>query len=67
MEKKVFKFNPNEELKNDIKFLYALVPNWVKVVPEKLDPTFYGTGSYDEDLKIKCRVDEIVKKYLTKP
>lgn len=46
---------------DDIGFLLALVPPWaVKVLPG-LSPPFYGTGTYEGDLKIKERVDKIRK------
>jgi len=47
----------------DIKFLMSFVPEWAKEVPRGLDPTFYGTLSYDGDMKVKKRVDELSKKY----
>lgn len=45
--------------RDDLKLLMSLLPDWTKIVPPSLDPTFYGTGTYDEDLKIKNRVDKI--------
>jgi len=41
------------------KYLMSFVPDWVKIVPKGLDPTFYGTLSYKGDLDVKRRVDEI--------
>ena len=32
--------------------LKSLIPDWAKIVPKGLDPTFYGTGSYEGDKKI---------------
>jgi len=51
------------QVKNDdIKLLLSLIPSWAKEVPEGLDPTMYGTGTYDGDLEIKQKVDEIKRK-----
>ena len=47
----------------DIKFLLSFVPDWAKIVTKGLDPTFYGTLTCEGDLKVKRRVDEIVRKY----
>ena len=47
------------ELLKACKFLMSFVPDWAKVVPTNLDPTFYGTLSATGDLKIKGRVDAI--------
>ena len=52
-----------EEVRKDINFLLSLVPDWTKEVPPKLDATFYGTGTYEGDLKVKKRVDKIREKY----
>ena len=41
-------------------FIFSLLPDWVKSVPKGLDPTMYGTGSYEGDLKIKERVVELL-------
>jgi hypothetical protein len=43
----------------DIQFLLSLAPEWTDTVEEGLDPTFYGTGSYKNDLIIKERIDRI--------
>ena len=45
--------------KNNLDFLLSLVPPWAKEVPKGLDPTMYGTGTYEGDLEVKKRVDEI--------
>lgn len=37
----------------------SLLLDWAKDVPEGLCPTQYGTSSYEGDLKVKARVDEI--------
>lgn len=44
---------------SDIGFLLSFVPDWALIVPEGLDPTFYGTLSYEGDLVVKERVDKI--------
>lgn len=50
--------------KDDVGFLLSLVPSWAKNTEPGLDPTFYGTGSHDGDLKIVKRVREIEKRYV---
>jgi len=47
---------------DDIALLLSLMSSWAREVPEGLDSTMYGTGSYDGDLRIKQRVDEIKRK-----
>jgi hypothetical protein len=37
-----------------------LLPAWLKDTPPGLCPTFYGTGSYKGDLKIRKRVSDIL-------
>lgn len=49
--------------KRDIEFLLSLVPNWAKFVPKGLYPMLYGTGSYEGDLEVKNRINEIYKKW----
>jgi len=39
-------------------YLLSFVPDWAKDVPKGLDPTMYGTGSYEKDLVVQ----EAVKK-----
>ena len=47
--------------KKDLEFLISLIPNWAKDdVPRGFFPSFYGTGSYDGDVKIKERYDSII-------
>ena len=50
-------------MQNDLlkacKYLMSFVPDWARIVPKGLDPTFYGTLSYAGDLEVKRRVDEI--------
>jgi hypothetical protein len=48
----------HDAAKRDIAFLLGLVL-WDEEVPEGLDPTMYGTGSYQGDVEIKQRVDKI--------
>ena len=43
----------------DIELLLGLVPDWANTVPKGLDATFYGTLTYEGDLKIKRRVNLI--------
>ena len=44
-------------LAEHIRFLFSLVPDWARAVPEGLDPTFYGTLSAEGDRAVKARVD----------
>jgi len=44
----------------DLIFLLSLLPDWVKEVPKGLDATFYGTGSYEGDLKVKQRIEKLL-------
>jgi len=46
----------------DIYFLLKFVPEWAKNVPKGLGETFYGTLSYEGDLKVKERLDQIISK-----
>lgn len=32
--------------------LKSLIPEWAKTPRKRLDPTFYGTGSYEGDIKV---------------
>jgi len=45
--------------KEDVEFLLSFVPTWALEVEEGLFPTFYGTLSYEGDLKVKKRIDLI--------
>lgn len=47
---------------DDTHFLLSLLPDWAKIVPSNLDPTFYGTGSYEGDMEVKDRIDRIKKR-----
>jgi len=49
----------DESMLSDIKFLLSFVPDWAKEVHEGVDATFYGTLSYEGDMDVKKRVDEI--------
>jgi hypothetical protein len=48
-----------EKAISDFRFLLSLMPEWTKIVPRNLDPTFYTTLTYEGDLAIKERVDKI--------
>jgi len=41
------------------KYLMSFVPDWAKLVPKGLDSTFYGTLTYQGDLRVKRRVNSI--------
>jgi len=47
---------------DDMKFLFSLLPDWAKIVPSNLDPTFYGTGTYEGDMEVKDRIETIKKR-----
>lgn len=49
----------SNDLLEACKYLMSFVPEWAENVPEGLDPIFYGTLSYNGDLEVKKRVDEI--------
>jgi len=49
----------HNEKTEDIKFLLSLLPEWAREVKKGLDPTMYGTGSYDGDLEIVQRLAEL--------
>ena len=53
-----------DQLRKDIVFLLNLVPDWAKVVPKGLDATFYGTGTYEGDLEVNKRLNQIMIKHL---
>jgi hypothetical protein len=54
----------NEDLiKEDIQFLLSLCSGFTKPEPG-LDPTFYLTLVYEEDLKIHNRLQKIRERYL---
>ena len=40
--------------------LLSLVPMWARVTVRGLDPTLYGTGSYEKDLKIVEEIENII-------
>jgi hypothetical protein len=50
-----------EREKEDLDFIYSLLPKWTKEVPEGYGEMFYGTLSYKGDLKVKERVDKILR------
>ena len=47
---------------DDMQFLLSLLPDWTKEVPKGLDPTFYGTLSYEGDKLVKIRIENIMKR-----
>ncbi len=47
-----------------IAYLLTLLPGWDKEIPKDLDPTFYMTTTYEGDVEVKEKVDELKKKYL---
>ena len=47
--------------KEDFEFLFSLMPDWVKDPNDGHDPTMYGTGTYDGDVKVHNRFAEIKK------
>ena len=51
----------NRELRNAGEYLLKFVPPWAREVPRGLFITFYGTLSYDGDLAVKEKVDNIIK------
>jgi hypothetical protein len=48
-----------EDIIKDIQLLLAVIPDWVNNVKEGLDPTFYGTGTYERDSVLKQRIEGI--------
>ena len=48
-----------ERVKADARFLLQFVPNWAENMLKGLDPTFYGTLTYEGDMEIKTRIDSI--------
>lgn len=41
----------------DAEYIWELLPIWIKTMEKGLCPTMYGTGSYENDLKVheKCK------------
>lgn len=48
--------------KKDYMLLKSFIPDWAKIVPKGLDPTFYGTGSYEGDKKVMNRLKALHEK-----
>jgi len=48
-----------KDLLKACKYLISFIPDWAEVVPRGLDPTFYGTLSYEGDLKVNKQINEI--------
>lgn len=47
------------ELREALEFFNSFIPDWANPdvpCPEGLDPTFYGTGSREHDLRVRERV-----------
>ncbi len=55
------------KLMGDARFLLQFVPEWALqgYVKTQLHPTMYGTGTFQGDLEIACRVEEIKKELNT--
>ena len=45
----------------DAEFIYSLLPEWTKEAPKGLDPTMYGTLTYEGDKEIVDKLKEILK------
>ena len=45
----------------DTEFIYSLLPEWTKEAPKGLDPTMYGTLTYEGDKEIVDKLKEILK------
>jgi len=57
----------DKDLLSDIELLLHLVPEWVKRVPKGLDPTFYGTLTYNGDLAVNERYNRLVELVSERP
>jgi len=56
-------FKPDtKELKEDIKFLLTLVPQWSRESKPGLGPSMYGTGTHEGDQAVIARVNKIIEK-----
>lgn len=51
------------EKEEAIRYLLLFIPDWAKIVPKGLDPTFYGTGTYEGDLEVKTKIDDIRRRF----
>mgnify|MGYP005624636563 CR=1 FL=1 len=45
----------------DKTILYSLIPDWAKKTEMKLDPTMYGTGTYEGDMKVIKMVNRLLE------
>lgn len=46
---------------SDKKLIWSLMPPWITEKPERgMNPMFYGTGSYEEDIKVRNKVLKIL-------
>lgn len=50
--------NHHEQLVAACRFLLRFVPEWARVVPAKMGPQFYGTGTHAGDWAVKVKVDD---------
>ncbi|MBC8437158.1 hypothetical protein H8D85_02420 [bacterium] len=48
--------------KTEAELLWRLMPTWIKECEEGLDPTFYGTGSYEGDLLVQQTVRRVLNR-----
>lgn len=48
-----------EELQSAIMFLMSFIPDWAKETKEGMPPDYYGTLSYESDLRVVDRVKGI--------
>ncbi len=51
----------DKDLLDACKFLLSFVPEWARKSHKGLDPTFYGTLTYQGDLEVIRKVDAIRK------
>ena len=45
---------------SEANYIWNLLPIWVKIQEEGLDPTMYGTGTYEGDTDVSNKVTEIL-------
>jgi len=48
--------------KTEAELLWRLMPPWIKECEEGLDPTFYGTGSYEGDLLMQQTIRRLLRR-----
>lgn len=49
-----------EVTKKDAEFIWSILPNWLHDHPKGLDPSFYGTGTREGDIKVSNKVKRIL-------